>query len=602
MTDVPSLATLRQVFALVFPMRGVVVVGAGRGQGLEDFRSAASVLLVDARRECIEPLQKQCVALPNATAVQAVIAARSGAVAFHFASKPDESALITPESLQPLWRNLTTNSMDEVEAVTLPDLLASLAPEPDFRCNWLVIDCLPALSVLEGARGLVDDVDVIELRCVRDGAVAVEGGVGLESAEQWLEARGFHLAAQFEETLPQLCKAVFCCDVSKLGAKVGDLENDLAQLKRGSEEHLRLLSAESEAKSAAEKLATDLQTQLDALSTENAALKAARDAALKEKAALAAARDAALKEKDALTSARDAALKERDDLTAERDVLANAKAAAEKLAAARQVQLDALNKEKAATKKASGDADIDDMISDLKPFFSGRHITYVDVGAYVGDVLVKILDSKGIKVREAHLYEPNPSSFEKLRANLSECRISSMHLYDFAISNTPGKKNFSAAASMTKMLQVDLEGELTTGSFTAESRALDDLATTYTDGHIDFLKIDVEGSELDVLESAKNLLREQRIDVIYIEAGLNRLGTQQTYLGDIDALLQDAGYRIFRIYEQKNEWMHDSPLLRRCNCAYMSLRFAEANPLQKTHELIQLRNEVLSLRKQLSDK
>lgn len=324
MTDVPSLATLRQVFALVFPMRGVVVVGAGRGQGLEDFRSAASVLLVDARRECIEPLQKRCLALPNATAVQAVIAARSGAAVFHFASKPDESALITPESLQPLWRNLTTNSVDEVEAVTLPDLLASLAPEPDFRCNWLVIDCLPALSVLEGARGLVDDVDVIELRCVRDGAVAVEGGVGLESAEQWLEARGFHLAAQFEETLPQLCKAVFCRDVSKLGAKVGDLENDLAQLKRRSEEQLRLLSAESEAKSAAEKLATDLQTQLDALSTENAALTAARDAALKEKAALAAARDAALKEKDALTSARDAAHKEKEALAAEHDALAKA--------------------------------------------------------------------------------------------------------------------------------------------------------------------------------------------------------------------------------------------------------------------------------------
>lgn len=400
MTKVPSLSTLRQVFALQFPMQGVIVVGAGRGQGLEDFQSAAAVLCVDARAECIEPLQKQFEASSNTTAVQAVIAARTGPTAFHCASKPDESALIPSESLQPLWRNLTTSRVDEVEARTLPDLLASLEPAPDFRCNWLVIDCLPALSVLEGAGRMVDDLDVIELRCVRDGAALEEAGARLESAEQWLEARGFRPVAQFEETHPQLCKAVFCRDVSRLQLKLGSLEDALARLKRTNEDELRLLTVArdvltqekaaltaerdtvSQAKTAADQLAAERQTQLESLTSERQQITAARDALTKDKAALTAERDglaeekqmlvaerdtlvqakaaadqlaaeyqaqvdALISERQQLTAARDALIKEKTGLTAERDTIVQAKAAVDQLAAERQKQLDAIGVERA---------------------------------------------------------------------------------------------------------------------------------------------------------------------------------------------------------------------------------------------------------------
>jgi Lon protease-like protein len=73
---------------------------------------------------------------------------------------------------------------------------------------------------------------------------------------------------------------------------------------------------------------------------------------------------------------------------------------------------------------------------------------------------------------------------------------------------------------------------------------------------------------------------------------LNLHGTQQTYLGDVDRVLQEFGYRIFKIYEQKNEWQKDSPLLRRCNVAYMSAKFADANPLSAVLEIHKLRKEI----------
>jgi FkbM family methyltransferase len=230
--------------------------------------------------------------------------------------------------------------------------------------------------------------------------------------------------------------------------------------------------------------------------------------------------------------------------------------------------------------KFSSDADIDDFITDIAPFFHHRLITYVDVGAYVGEVLLKILATKKIKVREAHLIEPNPESYQRLKEAVKDCGVTSCNTYHFGISNQPGLTTFRAAKSMTKKMTIALPVADASNLFEVECRRLDDIARVFTDGRVDLLKLDVEGEEQDVLRSADHLLREQKIDVLYVEVGLNREGTQQTYFGDLDALMQGYGYRVFKIYEQKNEWIQNLPLLRRCNTAYMSSRFAALNPFK----------------------
>ena len=242
--------------------------------------------------------------------------------------------------------------------------------------------------------------------------------------------------------------------------------------------------------------------------------------------------------------------------------------------------------------KFGSDADIDDFIEDLVPFLSSRSITYVDIGSFIGEVFLKLFQSKKIKIREAHLYEPNPESYRKLKENISGCSLSSLHAYNFAISKKSKDILFSAAKSMSKRLAVSMDADSASNIFKADCFPLDDLATTFTDHHIDLLKIDVEGEEMEVLSTASNLLKEQKIDIIYIEVGFNNKGTQQTYLVDIDIFLQSYGYRVFKIYEQTNEWIQDSPLLRRCNVAYMSSRFAQANPYKLTIENHKLREEL----------
>jgi len=227
-------------------------------------------------------------------------------------------------------------------------------------------------------------------------------------------------------------------------------------------------------------------------------------------------------------------------------------------------------------KKFSSDADIDDFIDDLALLFHNKFITYVDVGAYVGEVLLKILDSKKIQVREAHLFEPNPDSYEKLVQAVSTVNVPACHTYHLAIGSEPGTASFLAAKSMTKRLRVDIGESGEKDVFDTECKSLDALSSLFTDGRINLMKLDVEGEEIDVLKGAADLLKEQKIDVIYVEVGMNLEGKQQTYLGDIDPFLQGYGYRAFKIYEQKNEWIDDSPLLRRANIAYLSNKFSQS--------------------------
>src|SRR5690606_5827164 len=97
-----------------------------------------------------------------------------------------------------------------------------------------------------------------------------------------------------------------------------------------------------------------------------------------------------------------------------------------------------------------------------------------------------------------------------------------------------------------------------------------------------------------------SLLQTELIDVIYVEAGLDPNNKQQCHYRKIEDFLSAFDYRIFRLYEQKNEWLDDSPLLRRVNVAFMSRRFANENPLRLTNELFEARKAAEASKAELS--
>lgn len=478
-----------------------------------------------------------------------------------------------------------------------------------------------------------------KLRLEHDAhALAVEREVQTRVAEA--RAREIEELKQVKARLEQERHALAVeRDVQVLAAKTYDREFDaLKQANSQLEQDKRALVAEGEATL---KRAEARDLELAALKHANAQLEqdkrklaAERDATSGEVAArsrelelLKQAKTALEQEKQALLVDGDAKSRSAEARDRELEALKLAKVALEQekqaLAAdgvakagrieTRERELEALKRTKAqleqekaalisrnriaARQGSKGDTDIDDLIFDLELFFGGKAIVYVDVGSYVGDVFLKLKrTAKRFRIHEAHLYEPNPVSYAQLVDKTSGESGTTIHTYNFAIGESTDTSRFIKAKSMTKALSSDLADMATSDDvFTARRTTLDSQSSIFTDGKINLLKIDVEGNELDVLAGARELLAAQRVDVLYIEVGFNLSGTQQTYFAEIDRFMQSLNYRVLRVYEQKEEWMKDSPLLRRANVAYMSEKFANAHPLKLMQEVQDLKDKLREL-------
>lgn len=233
---------------------------------------------------------------------------------------------------------------------------------------------------------------------------------------------------------------------------------------------------------------------------------------------------------------------------------------------------------------------VEAFLNDIAPYFHRRPVTYVDVGAYTGSVFTKVIAS-ALTVREAHLIEPNPASIEIAKQRTaSHFKGKSLNFYNVALGERRERVKLAIARDMSKVVaHADAsllhDGDRVTTE--VDCMTLDDLAEHITDRRISLLKIDVEGHEEHVLRGAHKLLQDHRIDIVYLEAGMNPDNTQQCYYRRIEDALTEFDYRVFRIYEQKHEWLTDSPLLRRVNMAFMSQTFADRNPFQLTRELLQ---------------
>ena len=97
-----------------------------------------------------------------------------------------------------------------------------------------------------------------------------------------------------------------------------------------------------------------------------------------------------------------------------------------------------------------------------------------------------------------------------------------------------------------------------TETITVPVRALDQLLKAEAPSfppHLDFIKIDTQGSELEVLQGARGLLREQILGV-EIEVEFNRQYESQPLFRDVDAWLSECGFTLFKL--RRLEWVRQN--------------------------------------------
>jgi FkbM family methyltransferase len=148
----------------------------------------------------------------------------------------------------------------------------------------------------------------------------------------------------------------------------------------------------------------------------------------------------------------------------------------------------------------------------------------LDVGANFGWYTTLFYKLAG-KSGEVHAFEPVPPTFEDLLRN---CRLISdplpenIHLNNFALGESPGQFTVNLFAGLTTgHASLSDQGREDATSFACDVVTLDSYLAERGIKKVDFVKVDIEGSELSFLRGAGHLFEQTKLPFILMEMALN---------------------------------------------------------------------------------
>jgi FkbM family methyltransferase len=170
--------------------------------------------------------------------------------------------------------------------------------------------------------------------------------------------------------------------------------------------------------------------------------------------------------------------------------------------------------------------------------------TVYDVGANVGDWSLEA--SRIFPSAQIHAFEPVPDTYKTLVAGVGgEARI---RHHPFGLSEADGTAQFTyygAENSFLSTMAMNVHDHLPSTNISIHLRRGDAVMGELGTSAIDFLKIDVEGMEYEVLCGLREALVAHRIGLIQFEKQPGR-----RLLKDYFVLLGGHGYRIGKIFSR----------------------------------------------------
>ncbi len=182
-----------------------------------------------------------------------------------------------------------------------------------------------------------------------------------------------------------------------------------------------------------------------------------------------------------------------------------------------------------------------DLLNYLKSIFKTEEKIFFDVGANVG--IYSLLLHKKFKNAKIYAFEPSKKTFETLLKKTN--KIKNIKSYNLGLGIKKGKKTLyydpseSSTATLHNRKIKYNKGER------IEINKLDSFCKIHNIKRINFLKMDVEGSELFVLKGAKNMLKNKKIDFIQLEFGIRNVDSKVFFRDFWDLLSQN--YLFYRI-------------------------------------------------------
>lgn len=174
-------------------------------------------------------------------------------------------------------------------------------------------------------------------------------------------------------------------------------------------------------------------------------------------------------------------------------------------------------------------------------------IIVFDVGANVGNYSQEILKQFSSCDLNLFCFEPSSRMFKTLSTNVANEKAK---LYNFGFGSDNATKNLFSAeidSGLGSIYQRRLDhlGVKMKKTEDIAIKVLDEFCAENLINRVHFLKIDVEGNELEVLKGAAKMINENCIDFIQFEFGGCNIDSR-TYFQDFYYFLKDK-YNIYRI-------------------------------------------------------
>ena len=183
---------------------------------------------------------------------------------------------------------------------------------------------------------------------------------------------------------------------------------------------------------------------------------------------------------------------------------------------------------------------------------NNREITIFDVGANLGEYTKAISEIFTKMNYNIYCFEPSPSIFPKLQKNLINTPPRLL-LNNIGLGDEP-KRSILYSDQERSGLSSLYDRKLDHFNVKLDKKeevmieTIDLFCKTNNIAKIDFLKIDVEGNELNVLKGAKEMLKNRAIKNIQFEFGGCNIDSK-TYFQDFYYLLTKNNFKISRILQ-----------------------------------------------------
>ncbi len=189
-----------------------------------------------------------------------------------------------------------------------------------------------------------------------------------------------------------------------------------------------------------------------------------------------------------------------------------------------------------------------------------------DVGANDGRSAVKFI--KEFPNANIYCFEPVKSTFQELETNMASTK--QVKSFNFALGSSEGTASVEKdPTNNSRCNRLKVDSDTANDDETVTVKTLDNFCKNHAVSKIDFLKIDTEGFDLEVLKGSENYLREQKISFLQVEASMNPHNLKHIKFEEFKSFLESRGYVLFGIYDQTPEWSGE-PRLRFSNPMFIA--------------------------------